>query len=738
MKNLLPCLLVLLPAVLGAKDFYVRPGYTGGAHTGADWNNAWNGFAEIQWGAGVASLGPGDTCWIAGGTYGAPLVIGASGTAGSPITLKRVRATDPIPTAAAGWELDFDAQVIIVAADSCVYFYNGLGSYVTVDGQVDSGIRVNYANGGRGVELDGGLDFTNVMLRYIEASGPGPVVETDDTRGFDLTTQGALTNITLSHCKAHHSDTLIQATPSANLVIEYCDLHHSGAVNYDSFHPNTIYLGAATNVTIRYNQLHDFDVEGIFFGEPGNNGARIYGNLFYQGTSAPDTGRGIEFDDTADSTDVLVYNNTFVDLPLPGVSFGNGGLHPGAVVQDNLFYNTEADFGPATHDYNWFSGAGASEAHGIAHGAAPFVNATAFNYHILSAVGPDLPKDKGVNLGAPFNLDLDGVIRGSGGGWDIGAYESVPLPDDFNGDGKADILLTNIVTGERAIWLMNGTAISAGASLGLLSTDWSFDGIGDCNADGKADIVLTNHVTGERAIWLMEGTKISAGVSLGLLPLSWVISGESDFNGDGKSDVLLTNNVTGERAIWLMNGPAIGSGASLGVLSTNWSISGTGDFNGDGKSDIILTNTVTGERAIWLMNGPAIGSGASLGVISRDWAISGTGDFDGDGKADIILTNTVTGDRAIWLMDGFNIVGARLLGMVPVSYVISGTGDLDGNGKCDVFLTNTITGDRAFWLMDGAAITSANVVGLPARAQVVERRLANVVGLGSTDWLIAR
>lgn len=44
---------------------------------------------------------------------------------------------------------------------------------------------------------------------------------------------------------------------------------------------------------------------------------------------------------------------------------------------------------------------------------------------------------------------------------------------DFNGDGKADILWQNTSTGQRIIWLMNGTSLQSSVNLGTLGTSWS-------------------------------------------------------------------------------------------------------------------------------------------------------------------------------------------------------------------------------------------------------------------------
>ena len=65
---------------------------------------------------------------------------------------------------------------------------------------------------------------------------------------------------------------------------------------------------------------------------------------------------------------------------------------------------------------------------------------------------------------------------------------------DFNGDGKSDILWQNTVTGQRIIWLMNGTAFQSSVSLGTVGTSWSIAGSNDFNGDAKPDILWQNTV----------------------------------------------------------------------------------------------------------------------------------------------------------------------------------------------------------------------------------------------------
>ena len=70
--------------------------------------------------------------------------------------------------------------------------------------------------------------------------------------------------------------------------------------------------------------------------------------------------------------------------------------------------------------------------------------------------------------------------------------------------------------------------------------------VGDFNGDGKPDILWQNTSTGERGLYLMDGTTVSSWVSLPTVPTAWQITGTGDFNGDGNTDILWQNTVTGE------------------------------------------------------------------------------------------------------------------------------------------------------------------------------------------------
>jgi hypothetical protein len=198
---------------------------------------------------------------------------------------------------------------------------------------------------------------------------------------------------------------------------------------------------------------------------------------------------------------------------------------------------------------------------------------------------------------------------------------------DFSGDGVSDYIWRNYATGQDVIWLINAdNTYRSSVSLNPVGDpNWKIVGANDFNGDGKTDLVWRNYVTGENVCWLMNGATYQTSVSLPSEPdLNSRIGGIGDFNGDGKADLVWRNYKTGQNSIWLMNGVSLSSAVSFqAVGDANWNIVGAGDTNGDGKQDLIWRNYATGENVFWIMNGTAYSTSVSLQPVGDpNWQIS--------------------------------------------------------------------------------------------------------------------
>jgi probable HAF family extracellular repeat protein len=275
---------------------------------------------------------------------------------------------------------------------------------------------------------------------------------------------------------------------------------------------------------------------------------------------------------------------------------------------------------------------------------------------------------------------------------------------DFSGDGKADILMRDMTTGEIQIWLMNGITRTTYGSPGALALEWEIEGVADFNADGKADILLRKKDTGEIRIWLMNGITRTTYGSPGALALEWEIEGVADFNADGKADILWRDKGSGEIQIWLMDGVNVETKGATIARTLVWSIESVADFNNDGKVDILWRNSTAGALQVWLMDGVNVETKGATIARTLVWSIESVADFNNDGKADILWRNSTSDSVQVWLMDGVNVETKGATIARTLVWSIESVADFDNDGKADILWRNSTAGALQVWVMDGVNV----------------------------------
>jgi len=169
---------------------------------------------------------------------------------------------------------------------------------------------------------------------------------------------------------------------------------------------------------------------------------------------------------------------------------------------------------------------------------------------------------------------------------------------DFDGDGGSDLLLSDAI-GRLTLALVEAGEPAVTGYLGELGR-LELRHLGDLNGDGRADVLLRDDVTGELTIWLMDGATPQALRMLSSPGEDTEIVDLADFDGDGDGDVLL-QDTDGSMRVWLLENSSLDSEVELGRVQRGRAC-GTGDFDGDGTTDLVLCGQ---DRAVavWLRGG---------------------------------------------------------------------------------------------------------------------------------------
>ncbi len=437
---------------------YIRAGATGTA-TGNDWTNAYTGFGTATGQLNPSSLARGTTYYVADGTYSSLrwMRLAIPDSNNTLISIKK--ATDNEHGTATGWVGGVggygDGQAIIPDIEF------GSGHWV-LDGGVGSGSsRSTY---GFATALVSGVQESHLSIDY------GNTITLNDFTIAHVAVQCAGENTTYSQVGLwKDNQTTANDVKFRNNLVDNCrnNIQVKGQNwlienNYfarqwsgsaaSNLHGEAIdSIGYADLITFRNNIVAQCRGTTCI-GNGSTSNWDIYGNIFMDA----DTGNGIVGAASAAAvTNAKIYNNTIINSPATILYQNNpGGSGSGNAVKNNLFINSNTTI--ATN-----GGGAIDSTTPVVATAGSFVNFAGGNYHLsLSLPGVALTSTSYNNTTRDNSKDPDGVIRGSVGGWDVGAYE---FPGVVALGGKSNLALS-------------GAPLAAAAALSSTETTWAVIG----------------------------------------------------------------------------------------------------------------------------------------------------------------------------------------------------------------------------------------------------------------------
>ena len=90
---------------------------------------------------------------------------------------------------------------------------------------------------------------------------------------------------------------------------------------------------------------------------------------------------------------------------------------------------------------------------------------------------------------------------------------------DTDGDGIPEIIFQHQTQGWLASWTINGTTVSNARLLSVAQMsdlNWQIHGVGDVNGDGHADLIWQNVVSGGLGVWFLNGSTVTIQQNLSI------------------------------------------------------------------------------------------------------------------------------------------------------------------------------------------------------------------------------
>lgn len=444
MKKIILCAVLLLFCVSGTAiaDKYISkdcenngdgtswscaesPGGAGALNQVPSAGTSWCNFDGTAWVRG-------NIYWIAGSDTPYNGVCFRNYSGSGDVTLKK--ATADSHGTDTGWVASYGTKVAVLPYMQTQAFAPNL----TVDGSTgggpgswDSGHGIKFYTDNANTPLIGiDTSTNNVTIKHIDAGFAGSEISTGTSSTLYIIGSD---NTTVEYSYLHDAPCdLAQIRGLNNFIIQFSMLarNHSsvGGCHGDVVESD----GDSSNLTFRYNVI--LDTEGTYmFGHHTTgtlDGLYIYGNIMYWEDTETYTGFSngmiatLNPGDNGPIVNLKFYNNTIYNSPSaqPGIQLYTDGCD--GVAYNNIWdtCNTKTvNFSASNviHDHNWYRNCGSITEENIQDGlSSPFVDTETLNFSLLSATN-----DGNSTIGATYNTDMLGIVRGADGIWDRGAYE---------------------------------------------------------------------------------------------------------------------------------------------------------------------------------------------------------------------------------------------------------------------------------------------------------------------------
>jgi uncharacterized protein (TIGR03437 family) len=321
----------------------------------------------------------------------------------------------------------------------------------------------------------------------------------------------------------------------------------------------------------------------------------------------------------------------------------------------------------------------------------------------------------------------------------VGNFPGTIAAGDFNGDGKVDLAALENATGvtyENKVWVLlgKGDGTFQPAVSTATGTGSGYLAYADLNHDGKLDLVIADEFASAVAVMMGNGDgtfQASREYVIAAQPISIAVIPLED----GNTWLLTSDIASGETFNTYVKSNGAVVSPQLHTIGQNPAAIAAGDLNGDSSPDLVITDSEAGAIYVALWNQNQFGTPVTYSSGSQPGAVA-IADVNGDGKPDVIAADVSGID--VLLGNGNGTLGAVKTFAAGGSLSSITIADFNSDGKPDVAAANAMAGGASLLLGNGDGTFQSPRKALLASGLVpLSTASGDINGDGKPDLIVA-